>query len=140
MNAQPLTITTPPTGPGPAREAPASLAGPEPFFLPTRRPTRRAECFQGPRPCPWVGCRWHLAWEVTAVRKLLLAGDTTEAAQAITELRHTCVMDLADTEPGMAEIGRALGVSHQRVDQMINKIIAKLGSRGRRRPLEEFGE
>ncbi|MFH2010317.1 MAG: hypothetical protein ABI333_27210, partial [bacterium] len=28
------------------------------------RPTTRGECRQGPRPCPFVGCRHHLYLEV----------------------------------------------------------------------------
>lgn len=24
------------------------------------RPTRRSQCVDGPRPCPWVTCRYHL--------------------------------------------------------------------------------
>jgi hypothetical protein len=29
-----------------------------------RRPRNRSECKDGPRPCPWVSCRYHLALDV----------------------------------------------------------------------------
>lgn len=32
------------------------------------RPRTRAECVDGPRPCPWVGCSQHLLLEVGATR------------------------------------------------------------------------
>jgi hypothetical protein len=28
------------------------------------RPRTRADCATGPRPCPWVGCRYHFAFEI----------------------------------------------------------------------------
>ena len=30
------------------------------------RPTRRSECIGRPRPCPWVGCRYNLALDISA--------------------------------------------------------------------------
>lgn len=28
------------------------------------RPTKRSQCVDGPRPCPWASCRYHLAIDV----------------------------------------------------------------------------
>jgi len=33
-----------------------------------RRPKTRADCIDGPRPCPWLGCRYHLGVEVEESR------------------------------------------------------------------------
>ena len=32
------------------------------------RPITRADCIDGPRPCPWVSCRHHLLLEIAAAR------------------------------------------------------------------------
>ena len=31
---------------------------------PIERPQTRAECIDGPRPCPWISCRYHLLIDV----------------------------------------------------------------------------
>lgn len=55
------------------------------------RPRRRGDCVDGPRPCPWVSCRYHLAHE--RIKRL----DEDAAVEAITEtMTQTCALDLAD--------------------------------------------
>lgn len=30
------------------------------------KPKKRSDCKNGPRPCPWVGCKWNMALDVTS--------------------------------------------------------------------------
>ena len=46
------------------------------------RPTTRGECRAAARPCPWVGCRYHLLIEVTSSGGLQLNGAGTEGRPA----------------------------------------------------------
>jgi hypothetical protein len=46
------------------------------------RPLTRADCAGRPRPCPWVGCRFHLGIDVRETGTLTLhAGRTTEVIE-----------------------------------------------------------
>lgn len=65
-----------------------------------RRPQTRSECFDGPRPCPWVSCRHHLALEVRDGEVILmLPADPTEWADL-----PTCALDVA-YQGGMTQVG-----------------------------------
>lgn len=81
------------------------------------RPSTRAECRAAARPCPWIGCRYHLLIEVTSSGALQLNGGRTEgrpaalcssAPSAVVEvwtddaleqlevMPHTCALDVAE--------------------------------------------
>lgn len=86
-----------------------------------RRPRTRADCKDGPRPCPWVGCRYHLAIDVKAGGAVTLNFPDREVWQ----LRQTCALDVADrggtADTGgltLVEIGELLNVSDERVRQI----------------------
>lgn len=67
-----------------------------------RRPQTRSECLDGPRPCPWVSCRHHLALEVTADGvRLMLPEDPADW----TDL-PTCALDVA-AEGGLGQTALA---------------------------------
>jgi hypothetical protein len=69
-----------------------------------KRPVTRGDCVGGPRPCPWVSCRHHLA-----------VGGRNRVRRGW-QKRPTCSLDLADEGPwGSREIGEILGISHQGV-------------------------
>ncbi len=71
-------------------------------------PARRAECIEGPRPCPWSTCRYHLRVERRGL----------QAAKAdVTQ--ETCALDLAE-RGGMKlqEVADVLGVTRERVRQI----------------------
>lgn len=81
-------------------------------------PSRRAECIDGPRPCPWITCRYHLAAERRR-RQAPVDGPDQE----------TCALDLAD-RGGMRlqEIADVLGVTRERVRQIEKRAKAKLAA------------
>ena len=82
------------------------------------RPRTRAECVDGPRPCPWVACRYHLFLDVneaTGRIKFNFPGLT------VSEIPSSCALDLADGgELNYEEIGRRLNVTRERVRQLTN--------------------
>ncbi len=55
-----------------------------------RRPKTRGECKAGPRPCPWVSCRYHLGIAIAhngSIKHTLKDGGG---------FQHTCALDVAD--------------------------------------------
>lgn len=95
------------------------------------RPRTRADCLDGPRPCPWVSCRWHLGLEVTPAGDLRLP-----VAVEPWEVPETCALDVADCVgttrvhthdgPTLEVLGRVLGVTRERVRQIEEKLLNKL--------------
>lgn len=80
------------------------------------RPKNRSECINGPRPCPWVGCKYHLWGDFDD------NGEHTCAhpGKMPWELEHTCALDLADDGPISTEqIGQAIGVGAERARQLV---------------------
>jgi len=67
------------------------------------RPKTRGDCVNGPRPCPWVSCRHHLAFEVSQAGGLKEKFPGLELEQ----LPETCSLDVADDGPLSLE-----GVAH----------------------------
>ena len=75
------------------------------------RPRTRGECVDGPRPCPWVGCKHHLY--IRSVRANTLVTHDCEPW----ELDETCSLDVADRGgQDVAEIARLMGVTKQMAD------------------------
>lgn len=78
-------------------------------------PTTRDQCVDGPRPCPWYACRYHLGtfsrYGSVAVRIDPNDIDTTPL--------ETCALDLA-ARGGMTltEVGEAVGHTRERVRQL----------------------
>lgn len=92
------------------------------------RPRTRGECMGGPRPCPWVGCRYHLFLEVvnqgSAIRLPRGLGVEPEM------LEPSCALDVADDEPKtLEEVAEYLGVTRERIRQVEDAALAKLKKR-----------
>jgi hypothetical protein len=78
------------------------------------RPRTRAECKDGPRPCPWIGCRHHLAITVhpergsikeTFPHLRILQDPEGDGLEQLEQLAGTCSLDTADgIDLGIAEI------------------------------------
>lgn len=92
-------------------------------------PRTRADCLGGPRPCPWMGCKYHLAVSVTRAGNLLIEaplGPDGEPDLDAQEARGgTCALDVIDraefaTEEGILPheaIARLLGQTPKAVQQ-----------------------
>ena len=104
------------------------------------QPRTRGECACGPRPCPWVGCRYHLLileptrnldalrgrrhdLPVLRYNKLLqdLTAETIEAfpALALAMLPETCALDVAEEGGKTFEaVAELFGTTRERIRQL----------------------
>lgn len=116
------------------------------------RPKTRGECAGVPRPCPFVGCRHHLAIDVsedgaltvTGGRGVRLKSDPTArevdrfvgAAVRRMDAGASCVLDVADRNPDgltLEEVGGHLAVTRERIRQIETRALLMVGPRVRRR-------
>lgn len=113
------------------------------------RPRVRADCKDGPRPCPWFGCKFHLALDITENGSVTVLGGSRLSAnpsdaaieafvlEAFERLSvvSSCVLDVVQRNPDgvtLREIGGALDVSRERIRQIERKALRPLGPRIRR--------
>lgn len=113
----------------------------EPLEL-LERPRTRADCVNGPRPCPWIGCRYHLASDVRAngdltfQRRVIGMGrykyqrDEDEAVDRLVEMPITCALDAAEDGPSTLDvISTAIGVTRERTRQIEERALLRLRKR-----------
>ena len=95
------------------------------------RPHTRAECKDGPRPCPWVACKHHLYLDINPnTGSIKLNFPDLEPW----ELAHTCALDVADAGARtLEEIGEITNLTRERVRQV--EVRGLLELRGRSRAL-----
>lgn len=101
------------------------------------RPKTRGDCEDGPRPCPYYGCRYNLSVDVAP------AFDQDSQPIGNVQLHHTgpeddpesfdmpagnCALDYADTPGGMTleEIGAVMGITRERVRQIEHSAVRKV--------------
>lgn len=90
---------------------------------PPPRPRVRADCVDGPRPCPWVGCRYNLYCDVLETGSLKLNFPDKD----LEELEQTCALDVADQGGATLEMtGRAMNLTRERCRQIEAKMLVKL--------------
>ena len=87
----------------------------------TARPKTRAECANVPRPCPYVSCRYNMALDVTETGLLQQHKDVDDMPPS-----QSCALDIADTERSEKETAQILGVTEQRVGQIVRCAINRL--------------
>lgn len=96
-------------------------------------PKTRAECCSGPRPCPYVSCRYHL-WlqeaESRPGRRHAKGGAPTSAIRPST--MASCALDVADTGEQLTfgELGVLFGISDEAVRKVFEKAQQKLEDLG----------
>lgn len=93
-------------------------------ILDQERPETRAQCRNGPRPCLWVSCRFHLYLDVNqATGSLKLNFPHLEPWQ----LPQSCALDLAEQGGLTLEaIGALLNLTRERARQLEQSGLAKL--------------
>lgn len=67
------------------------------------RPTIRGDCLTGLRPCPWVGCRYHLLPHLLSIHH----HTDEEVISHLLSMEDTCVLDIIDRDPGASSVGDA---------------------------------
>ena len=107
-----------------------ALANPEMPGIDYARPTTRADCERGIRPCPFVSCRYNLYLEVSSRGSIKLNFPHLEPHEMI----HSCALDLADNgKLTYEEVGAALNVVRERArniehDALVAIIRSPLGA------------
>lgn len=91
-------------------------------------PRTRAECEDGPRPCPWVRCRYHLLGEALfggRGYKIYLHRDGVQGPWDL-DPEWSCALDVADRGPLTLErIGQVMGVTRERVRQIESRVMRR---------------
>lgn len=80
------------------------------------RPRVRRDCENGPRPCPWIGCKHNLYLSVDDNGSLLLNFPDLEPG----EMKESCILDCVDRDGAMtlAAIGERMNVTRERIRQI----------------------
>jgi Sigma-70, region 4 len=96
------------------------------------RPKTRGDCADGPRPCPWVRCRYHLYVDVdpkTGAMTMNFPGVDLD------ELPETCALDVADRGGAiLEEIGTAFNLTRERIRQIEMHALKRAGKASKRIP------
>lgn len=96
----------------------SQLLAPRKVELPVlERPRTRGECVDGPRPCPWETCRYHLG--ATGRHRVNFAGTPGDASAS-------CALDHSDQEHTLQEVALLLELGPQRTQQIEAAAVAKL--------------
>jgi len=120
LYARTLTGDEPVPGDAPMREARPPSISEVLGALDQEAPRIRADCIDGPRPCPWVRCRWHALWVIKPREALLLAHHTDEQIiRMLSEMKYSCVLDVCDLGEATLELtGEVLHTTRERVRQI----------------------
>lgn len=80
------------------------------------RPKKRSECIEGPRPCPWVACKYHLYLDINPrTGSIKLNFPDIEPW----EMEQSCVLDIADRGPvTLEDVGRIMNLTRERIRQL----------------------
>lgn len=89
-----------------------------------QRPRTRAECLDGPRPCPFVSCKHHLYLDVSARTGAIKLNFPDLEVEDMTE---SCALDVADRGgTTLEEVGAIMNLTRERIRQVEVKALAKL--------------
>jgi len=102
------------------------------------RPLERAKCVDGPRPCPYVGCRYHLYLDVSRrTGSIKLNFPDLE----VWELAVSCALDVADDGAATLEdVGAIMNVTRERIRQLEIDALARLAMLRDMRELRDLPE
>jgi hypothetical protein len=104
----------------------------------TDRPQARSKCVAGPRPCPYVGCRYHLYLDVSRrTGSIKLNFPDLE----VWELAVSCALDVADDGAATLEdVGAIMNVTRERIRQLEIDALARLAMLRDMRELRDLPE
>jgi hypothetical protein len=88
------------------------------------RPRQRTDCVDGPRPCPFVSCKYHLFIDVsprTGAIKLNFPD------LEVWDMGESCALDVADRGgTTLEDVGAIMNLTRERIRQVEVKALAKL--------------
>lgn len=93
-----------------------------------QRPRTRAECADGPRPCPFVSCKHHLYLDVNPeTGSIKLNFPDVD----VWEMKDTCSLDVADRGgTTLEDVGEILNLTRERIRQVEVRGLLKLKTLG----------
>ena len=105
---------------------------------PPQRPLTRADCAEGPRPCPHVSCKHHLYLDVSPYTGTIKINFPDIE---VWEMRVSCALDIAD-HGGMRleDVGELMNVTRERARQIEIQALAKLELGERQVSLRDYME
>jgi hypothetical protein len=88
------------------------------------RPKTRAECKDGPRPCPYVGCKYHLFLDVNPTSGAIKLNFPD---LEVWEMGESCALDVAEHGgTTLEDVGEITNLTRERIRQLEVKALAKL--------------
>ena len=100
------------------------------------KPATRSECAEGPRPCPYVSCKYHLYLDVqhrTGAIKLNFPDIEVE------QMNESCSLDIADRGgTTLEEVGAIMNLTRERIRQLEVRAMAKVKSLNEMEALRDF--
>ena len=102
------------------------------------KPTTRADCANGERPCPFVSCKHHLYLDVSArTGAIKLNFPDLE----VWEMTETCALDVADRGGiTLEEVGEIMNLTRERIRQLETRGLAKLKALSEMASLQDYVE
>ncbi|HEX2676331.1 MAG TPA: sigma factor-like helix-turn-helix DNA-binding protein [Polyangiales bacterium] len=92
-----------------------------PYPKDIQRPRTRGDCVDGPRPCPFVSCRYHLALDVNPQSGSL---QHNFADLELDQMPETCSLDVSSRGVHTLEdVGFLLNLTRERVRQLEEKAL-----------------
>jgi hypothetical protein len=94
-------------------------------FDPPPRPRTRADCEDGPRPCPYVGCKWNLYLDVNPkTGSIKLNFPDREPWEMPPDA--SCVLDVAEQRETLEAVGEMLNLTRERIRQITSRLDRRL--------------
>lgn len=88
------------------------------------KPRTRAECADGPRPCPFVSCKHHLFVDVSAKTGAIKLNFPD---LDVWDMNESCALDVADRGgTTLEDVGAIMNLTRERIRQVEVKALAKL--------------
>jgi hypothetical protein len=100
------------------------------------KPRTRAECADGPRPCPFVSCKHHLFVDVSAKTGAIKLNFPD---LDVWEMNESCALDVADRGgTTLEDVGAIMNLTRERIRQVEVKALAKLEALRQMMALRDF--
>jgi len=91
------------------------------------RPEIRSDCKMGPRPCPYVGCKYNLYLDVLVTGSIKFNFPGLEPDQ----MSETCTLDVTDCGSLTLEaVGLRFNVTRERIRQIEARALMRLEKKG----------
>jgi hypothetical protein len=100
------------------------------------KPRTRAQCADGPRPCPFVSCKHHLFVDVSAKTGAIKLNFPD---LDVWEMNESCALDVADRGgTTLEDVGAIMNLTRERIRQVEVKALAKLEALRQMLALRDF--